>query len=508
MASTSRPSVPGGRRPRLSPCLLVLAALVGCASSTDPGGDEDLGPPAPITDLRVTAFTATSVTLAWTATGDDGDRGTCARYELRRHEAFLYPANWDEGVVVPGLPAPAPAGQPESFTATGLQPESRAFFALSAWDDAGNSFGVSNCAEALCIDNTEVAIPDAALEAAVRARLGIPTAPLRRLDLRGLGDLTAEEAGIVSLAGLQECPNLEVLHLRGNAVADLGPLAALARLRHLGLVANQVADLAPLADLPALQVLWLDDDPVASLAPLAGLTSLQALHLDRTGAADLTALASLTGLRELRLAGNAVTDLAPLAGLTTLETLDLMGNSLGSLAPLAGLTSLQWLSVRSCGTPDLSPLAPLVSLTHLDAVGDAVTDLTPLAGLTALTRAMLANNAIADLTPLAGLTGLEVLALGGNAVTNVAPLAALAGLSHLYLYANALTDLTPLAGLENLAVLHIHYNRIADLAPLVANAGLGQGDEVDVGHNPLSATALAEQIPALEARGVSVLQSR
>ena len=52
--------------------------------------------------------------------------------------------------------------------------------------------------------------------------------------------------------------------------------------------------------------------------------------------------------------------------------------------------------------------------------------------------------------------------------------------------------------------LRLYNNKISDLSPLVANPGLVNGDGVDVGNNPLSATSLNTHIPALRARGVTV----
>ena len=52
--------------------------------------------------------------------------------------------------MVSGLPKPAPSGQPETFTVTGLDEAMTYFFAISAFDDQDNSFGVSNCVEAYC----------------------------------------------------------------------------------------------------------------------------------------------------------------------------------------------------------------------------------------------------------------------------------------------------------------------------------------------------------------------
>ena len=43
----------------------------------------DAIPPAPVSDLRVEAVQDGGITLAWTASGDDGTEGTAARYEIR-----------------------------------------------------------------------------------------------------------------------------------------------------------------------------------------------------------------------------------------------------------------------------------------------------------------------------------------------------------------------------------------------------------------------------------------
>src|SRR5262249_13999091 len=51
--------------------------------------------PAPVHDLRVVAATDSTVTLRWTATGDDGTSGRCARYELRAAEHPLDDASFD-----------------------------------------------------------------------------------------------------------------------------------------------------------------------------------------------------------------------------------------------------------------------------------------------------------------------------------------------------------------------------------------------------------------------------
>ncbi len=128
---------------------------------------------------------------------------------------------------------------------------------------------------------------------------------------------------------------------------------------------------------------------VADLAPLAGLARLQFLYLSGCiGVADLAPLAGLAQLRRLDLIGcTGAADLAPLAGLARLEVLDLSGcTGVADLAPLAGLAQLQGLDLSDCtGVADLAPLAGLARLEVLDLSFCAgVTDLAPLAGLARL----------------------------------------------------------------------------------------------------------------------------
>jgi subtilisin family serine protease len=108
-------------------------------------GPTDTTPPDPITDLEVTGTTSDSVTLEWTATGDDGSYGTAYLYDLRyRMDGPVTEENWDTATQVPGEPLPQPAGSLESFTVTPLWPNTTYHFAIKAVDEAGNPSGISN----------------------------------------------------------------------------------------------------------------------------------------------------------------------------------------------------------------------------------------------------------------------------------------------------------------------------------------------------------------------------
>ncbi len=111
--------------------------------------DTDL-PPARIADLAAppTGIQLTSVLLTWTAPGENGDVGTATRYELRYSTSPITDmASFASAGAVPGvLPTPGPAGTAEQFTVIMLVPDMRWYFAIVAYDAAGQQSELSNVA--------------------------------------------------------------------------------------------------------------------------------------------------------------------------------------------------------------------------------------------------------------------------------------------------------------------------------------------------------------------------
>ena len=116
----------------------------------------------------------------------------------------------------------------------------------------------------------------------------------------------------------------------------------------------------------------------------------------------------------------------------------------------------------------------------------------------------LGGNEISDLSPLAGPVSLTELKLYDNRIVDLSPLAGLIGLTELSLRGNEVEDVAPLADLANLKVLLLADNRIADISPLLDNAGLGEGDRVDLANNPLDMASVDTHAAALSARGIEV----
>ena len=93
---------------------VFLVAMMGCSGTgTDIENDddepEDTTPPATVTDLRVVNPTPTTLTLRWTAPGDDGNEGFAVAYDLRMSGQPILPDNFTQAATHrPGGRSPAP----------------------------------------------------------------------------------------------------------------------------------------------------------------------------------------------------------------------------------------------------------------------------------------------------------------------------------------------------------------------------------------------------------------
>lgn len=96
-----------------------------------------------MTDLAVYAFDASSVTLTWTAPGDDGTLGRAAYYDVR-YEIGGFPHYWWDATWFESRPLPAEPGTRELVKVDGLLPSVPYHFAIRAVDNGGNMGDVSN----------------------------------------------------------------------------------------------------------------------------------------------------------------------------------------------------------------------------------------------------------------------------------------------------------------------------------------------------------------------------
>lgn len=90
------------------------------------------------------ATTPTSVTLQWTAPGDDGSTGTASQYDVRVSTALITEGNFASATRVNNAPAPLAAGTTQSMDVTGLTPSTTYWFAIKTADESGNWSSISN----------------------------------------------------------------------------------------------------------------------------------------------------------------------------------------------------------------------------------------------------------------------------------------------------------------------------------------------------------------------------
>ena len=102
--------------------------------------------PMPVADLTASDPTTNSITLSWTAPGDDGNNGTASQYDIRHSTALITEANWSSAAQVSGEPAPQSAGTSQSMNVAGLDPSTLYYFAIRSADEVPNWSGLSNVA--------------------------------------------------------------------------------------------------------------------------------------------------------------------------------------------------------------------------------------------------------------------------------------------------------------------------------------------------------------------------
>lgn len=108
--------------------------------------EPDTTAPGAVDDLATADPGSNTMGLAWTATGDDGETGTAAFYEVRWSKDPIDETNFAAAHRAGNEPAPAEAGTPQSMEVGGLDASSSYFFALKAFDEWGNAGPISNLA--------------------------------------------------------------------------------------------------------------------------------------------------------------------------------------------------------------------------------------------------------------------------------------------------------------------------------------------------------------------------
>ncbi len=391
-----------------------------------------------------------------------------------------------------------------------------------------------------------VEIPDPNLKRAVREALVLPDeVPITQPEMARLKKLTAKEAQIENIIGLEHATslrslvlsvnniqditpleglkNLNFLILRDNPITDLTPLANLINLNYINLAGIKDVDISALANLTQLRSATLSHMRLRDIAPLGKLVNLIELNLISNQIADISPLANLTALKELHIQNNRVIDVSPLANLTQLTDLTIANNAITDFRPLFGLNlqsvdidihKLQELAsskieipdpnleraVREeMGLPSGTSITQLLinQLTKLTANDYQIADLTGLEHATNLKRLSLPDNQIRDITPLASLMKLESLELRDNPITHLTPLANLTNLTYINLAGIRLSDITALGNLTKLKTAWLSHMRLRDITPLanltqLVRLSLVSNQIVDV--SPLASLTTLEEL--------------
>jgi formylglycine-generating enzyme required for sulfatase activity len=138
---------PGGAalRAGILTLLVLLGEAGGCGDSTKP---VDTTNPAMIRDLAVAAVGDSTVTLTWTAVGDDGMTGAVASYDLRWLDTPLSDQDWVSATPFGGVPVPHAPGTRDGVVVDSLPLDRLLYFGLKAKDAAGNVSLLSNIVSA------------------------------------------------------------------------------------------------------------------------------------------------------------------------------------------------------------------------------------------------------------------------------------------------------------------------------------------------------------------------
>ncbi len=103
----------------------------------------DTVPPSAIRDLVAGGTEPYTLTLTWTASGDNGDEGRAASYAVRYATLAITEATWSAATPVMVTLIPKAAGQHEELTLTDLPGDTTLWFCVRAMDEKGNQGAVS-----------------------------------------------------------------------------------------------------------------------------------------------------------------------------------------------------------------------------------------------------------------------------------------------------------------------------------------------------------------------------
>lgn len=110
--------------------------------------------PSDIDDLIALVSTSNSISISWTAPGDNGNSGIASEYDIRYSTAPITELNWDLATQITGENTPQTAGSDETFTIEGLVLNTTYYIAIRTADEVPNWSGLSNILSASTTGDT------------------------------------------------------------------------------------------------------------------------------------------------------------------------------------------------------------------------------------------------------------------------------------------------------------------------------------------------------------------
>lgn len=120
---------------------------------------KDVIPPNSITDVTIVDKTYNSISLTWTAPGDDEKLGTATSYDIRYALIPITEENWDDAIQVKKELTPKRTGNFESFTISNLSPQTTYYFAIRTGDEVPNWSKLSKVVTETTLTAEETDIP-------------------------------------------------------------------------------------------------------------------------------------------------------------------------------------------------------------------------------------------------------------------------------------------------------------------------------------------------------------
>ncbi|HLF14685.1 MAG TPA: choice-of-anchor D domain-containing protein [Bacteroidota bacterium] len=184
--------------------------------------EPDSIPPAAVSDLAAISPTSNTITLTWTASGDNGDTGRASFYDIRYSTSPINDGNFDSATPVTGEPFPKPVDSTESMEVFGLDFTTTYYFAMRAADEWHNPSPLSNVPSATTLGIPDIAItPDSLVDSLLTGETSDHTIFLKNIG-QGTLDFTLSDFVIPVLANKQAMQNQDILNASNFIAPEKG----------------------------------------------------------------------------------------------------------------------------------------------------------------------------------------------------------------------------------------------------------------------------------------------